>query len=349
MRIQLRVTARVIRRVLLAAVLLVVHVHSGAQVPTTGLLASYIFNGNANDASGNGHNGTVVGATLTTDRFGNSNNAYAFNGSSYIQVPNSSALQPGSGSFSLSTWFYLAAVDNAKSDTYIIDMSDGDSDYSGYELLFDHATGKLVFYFHYDDVWTHQTTPTSSTTIQVGKWYHVVAVLNRAQATAGLYVNGVLENSRASDANNVTASSNLFFGRRNLYSPSDAYLQGKVDDTRMYNRALSDAEIQALYNEGPLGIEELEYSSTREFSLCQNYPNPFNPSTTIRYGLPNRSHVTLAVFNTLGQQVALLQNGEQVAGYHEVKFDGSDLASGVYFYRLSAEGFVQSKRFVLLK
>ncbi len=83
--------------------------------------------------------------------------------------------------------------------------------------------------------------------------------------------------------------------------------------------------------------------------LMQNYPNPFNPSTTIRYGLPNRSHVMLTVFNTLGRQVAVLQNGEQDAGYHEVKFDGSGLSSGVYFYRMRAGSFVQQCRLLLLK
>ena len=83
--------------------------------------------------------------------------------------------------------------------------------------------------------------------------------------------------------------------------------------------------------------------------LLQNYPNPFNPSTTIRYGLPNRSQVTLTVFNTLGQQVAQLINGEMEAGFHEVKFDGAELSSGVYFYRLQAVMYVETKKFVLTK
>ncbi len=85
------------------------------------------------------------------------------------------------------------------------------------------------------------------------------------------------------------------------------------------------------------------------FNLEQNYPNPFNPSTTIRYGLPQRSQVTLTVFNTLGQQVALLQNGEEEAGYHEVRFDGAGLSSGVYFYRLTAGDFVRARELLLIR
>jgi hypothetical protein len=85
------------------------------------------------------------------------------------------------------------------------------------------------------------------------------------------------------------------------------------------------------------------------FTLLQGFPNPFNPSATIRYGLPARIHVTLRVFNTLGQEVAVLIDQIQEAGYHDARFDGNGLASGVYIYRLQAGGFVQSRRLVLLR
>ena len=86
-----------------------------------------------------------------------------------------------------------------------------------------------------------------------------------------------------------------------------------------------------------------------EYRLEQNYPNPFNPSTTISYAIPTRSHVTLSVFNTLGQIVAELVNGEKEAGLYNVTFDASGLASGVYLYRMQAGSFVQTKKLVVLK
>jgi hypothetical protein len=85
------------------------------------------------------------------------------------------------------------------------------------------------------------------------------------------------------------------------------------------------------------------------FSLAQNFPNPFNPETTIRYSLPSRSHVVLAVYNALGERVAVLAEGEQESGSHEVRFNGSALASGVYFYRLQSTGFVETKKLSLLR
>ncbi len=85
------------------------------------------------------------------------------------------------------------------------------------------------------------------------------------------------------------------------------------------------------------------------FKLYQNYPNPFNPSTTIRYSVPRRSHVTLIVFNVLGQKVATLINADIDAGYHSVQFNATSLASGIFFYRLQAGSFVDTKKLLLVR
>jgi hypothetical protein len=88
------------------------------------------------------------------------------------------------------------------------------------------------------------------------------------------------------------------------------------------------------------------------FALRQNYPNPFNPSTTIQYDLPENGKVTLTIYNSLGQTVGTLVNAKQVAGAYDVKFNASNLASGVYLYRVTVEGtknFVMTKKMILMK
>jgi len=105
-----------------------------------------------------------------------------------------------------------------------------------------------------------------------------------------------------------------------------------------------------------VGLSDRPYQKIDEFILTQNYPNPFNPSTKIKYAIPaslNPSEggtlVILKVYDLLGREVATVMNEEKLAGYYEIEFNGNNLPSGVYFYRLKAGGFVETKKMILLR
>jgi len=97
-------------------------------------------------------------------------------------------------------------------------------------------------------------------------------------------------------------------------------------------------------------IDNIPRETPQSFILSQNYPNPFNPITSIKYTIPSASRVSLKVYDILGREVKTLVDEEKSAGDHTVTFDGSNLPSGTYFYRLQANsGFVRTKKMVLVK
>jgi hypothetical protein len=101
------------------------------------------------------------------------------------------------------------------------------------------------------------------------------------------------------------------------------------------------------------GVTSLESSnddnSPEVFSLSQNFPNPFNPTTTIRYQVKQKTFVSLKIFNVLGKEVGTLVNGEKLPGEYSIDFNGSNLSSGVYFYQLRTENFIQTRKMILVK
>jgi hypothetical protein len=102
------------------------------------------------------------------------------------------------------------------------------------------------------------------------------------------------------------------------------------------------------YDDLFVGVENLDKVPS-DYSLAQNYPNPFNPTTSIEFSIPRNSVVNLKIYNTLGQEVATLINGQMNAGSYNYDFDASNLSSGVYIYTLKAGDFVQTRKMMLLK
>jgi hypothetical protein len=130
-------------------------------------------------------------------------------------------------------------------------------------------------------------------------------------------------------------------------SQSYSYVDSRVEEG-IYSYRLKQVDHDGSFAYSD--VVEIDITAPIEFSLSQNYPNPFNPVTTINFSLAVESNVTLKIFNTLGEEVAILINSEvKNAGTHNVRFDAASFASGTYIYRLEAGEFVQTKKMNLLK
>jgi hypothetical protein len=125
-----------------------------------------------------------------------------------------------------------------------------------------------------------------------------------------------------------------------------------IDDIAEINTRMIKYRLKQIDHDGSYeysGEVLVNNSAPVDYTLQQNYPNPFNPVTTISYSLPVKSEVELIIFNALGEGVMQLTNEEKEAGRYSVKFNATELTSGIYFYRLQAGSFVQTKKMVLLR
>jgi hypothetical protein len=131
-------------------------------------------------------------------------------------------------------------------------------------------------------------------------------------------------------------------------------LNTAVDDSYPYYYWVGNDTANSVYQalkwfQIPTDVEQTGGELPTEFTLAQNYPNPFNPATIIKFSIPEASRVTLKVYDILGEEVATLVDETKNTGNYEVDFDASDLASGMYIYRITAGNYVASKKMMLLK
>lgn len=208
-----------------------------------GLVAFYPFNDSAKDESGNNNNGTNYGAIKTTDRFNNPNKAYSFNGTSnFIKVNQSSTLEFGTGDFTVCSWIQTTSSRGERV------VSKGECFSTGWVLG---HTNKILIQLQYrpSSVLIYPTSNNSN--YNNGNWHFIL--LKRQSGTIYIYGDGVLDGNTVSFPYNLTNTSEYMTIGRTRESGGacdNAFHSGKIDDVRIYNRALSDNEIQTLYHEG---------------------------------------------------------------------------------------------------
>ena len=326
-----------------------------------GLTGYWPFCGNANDDSGNGNNGTVNGASLTTDRFGNSNSAYSFDGlSNYIdlneQLPNI---------FSISLWVsvssfktYIAPGNNIIGST-MIGTFNNNFGFSGFACGTSGVTNQ--YGQHGAAFWNpnpNNISVTATTNLSLNQWKNLIITYDGTNLK--YYVNGVLEgNSNAIFTQNQM---DLFVGARQFHlNGPDFFFDGKIDDVGVWNRALTPSEITSLYNQNQcitnitvtdtLIINVGQLSFENPILYANNitiYPNPASTDININFNnITNLNGGSIKIINSLGQQVATTPI--TTSGTNSIMSLNTWGGNGLYFVQiLNSQGqIVDIKKIIL--
>jgi len=343
------------KKIILFAIL-VLNINAFGQIPTNGLVGYWPFNGNANDESGNGNKGILHGVTLTNDRFGNANKAYNFDGvSNYIDVADANSLDFGTTtSFTVACWIKTAGTNNVFHGI-VTKSTVAPSTELGWQ--FGSQYNKLQNEFGGG---TTTANFTGNTLINDNNWHLAIFIVDRVSNTSSYYIDGNFDKSLVSTnfSLNVSNSRPMYIGAdRQLGSPY--FFNGSIDDIRIYNRALNQSEIAALYNESICyqsvtvtdtliinanltGFNPVKYSNT-----IKVYPNPTKDAITIDCGnnFSTLSGYTVKITNSLSQTVYTSKVNQQTTSIKLNSWTGK----GIYFVHLidASSNTIDIKKIVL--
>jgi len=287
-----------------------------AQIPTNGLVGYWPFNGNANDESLNGNNGTVNGATLFSDRFGKSNSAYLFDGlDDYISISGSSSLNI-SNNISICGWYLLKT--NTTDALGILDRGPGLDNHGGYYVRF------VNKYLQFGISMPYVNNNSQETSV-IEKWTFFACTYNNDSVY--IYVDNKLTHSSKAGVGNLdkwTDTDPLTIGKEWIH-----HFNGIIDDIRIYNRALDKSEITSLFNEGicktsitvtdtlKIDITPTSYNPMTFETTIKVYPNPTKDLLYISCGDYTKvSNYKLKITNSLSQEIwstTITQNNYSVS------------------------------------
>lgn len=309
----------------------------------SGLVTYYPFNGNAIDESGYGNNGTVFGASLTSDRFGVENSAYLFDGDDYIKAMADSL---PSAERTICLWFNAVSLDTkpcllaygghgSPGTSWWMNLNHGNT--AAYFLGFHYNQGNYLKYFYENEPvneWVFFVTTTDSSGCRI--FINTEEKASNDNFVTNTYVQG------RDLAIGACVSGN---GAAPFTDSNIGYFKGVIDDVRVYNRLLSNDEIAFLFDSvtSMLPPANIELNN----SLYQNSPNPFKLSTEINFYISDQSIVSLNVYDLKGKLVYTLLDQVKVAGYYSVSLDAHNFKEGIYLYSLKTnKGTITRKMLV---
>jgi hypothetical protein len=326
------------------------HAQVPSYVPTNGLVGYWPFNGNANDESGNGNNGANNGAALTSDRFGNNNTAFYFDGEiSYIDILNNSSLNfTSNNKITISFWMYSTVPPTANLARVLISKQNGSgANQIGFNVSYEPQSTYLLVGNGVSNAYSY----VDGNLLGVGVWHNLVLVYDNGITKS--YKNGILINEGFAPSIIGASTQSLKFGKPTWTALNASGFKGNIDDIGIWNRALTQEEIVGLFNaqsntcetlvinSGPLSFNPPTYASTVNI-----YPNPANDQITIDCGnLANVSGWSIKIVNAIGQEVF---TGEMNTQQYVVPLN-SWSGQGLYFVKIydALNNLVNTKKIIL--
>ncbi|MDD2611848.1 MAG: T9SS type A sorting domain-containing protein, partial [Bacteroidales bacterium] len=320
------------------------------------LVADLKFNENAGtiatDNSGNVNTGTLTNSpTWTTGKIGSALNFT----NNYVNLPSSTSLNTITSAITLSTWIKASA--NTANSTIIGRWLYGTGVNQRSFILYVGSTGTLSFGLSNDGTSTNAKWLTTTATITRDVWTYVTATFDGT--TMKIYINGSLSTSDVTGFSTIfVPTGNVQIGKWQTTATTwELPFIGAIDEVKVYNKALSLSEIQALYGltRSAVFVDDSQDKPVNKPSISTKcYPNPFSSEITISYNVPEEGRVRIDIYNSIGQLVSKVVNENLTAGEYSTVWNiessnAGELANGLYICKLIINGKATASKIMLVK